>query len=91
MYAVLPDVYNIRTEFKLLPQPVDADEFISLRAEFEQQKALPLAQKSLIFLRNKHDIIFGHPDLSGTHFIAVIQDEFQREMLRRFEGKRDLY
>ena len=87
MYAVLHDVYNIRSEFKLLAQAVNAEEFISLRAEFEKQKLLPFEKRTLIFLKNKRETVPMYPNLTDMHFLAIVQNEIQRDMLRRCGGK----
>jgi hypothetical protein len=88
MYAVLYDIHNIRSEFKLRRQPIHQDDFQSLRFEADRQMSFSKQDQTLLFLKNLNEKSREFPKLTESHFIAVIQTDFQREMLQRHGGKR---
>ncbi|OQV25722.1 hypothetical protein BV898_00652 [Hypsibius exemplaris] len=83
MYVTLQDVHNIRKEFLPEYQFGSLSDMESLRAEFVCQQTLPERERTLLFVKTETEAIEGYPELTDTHFVAVIQNDHQRQALQR--------
>lgn len=87
MSATLADVHNIIRDCDLSRVPIDPCDFRCLAIEYEQQKSLPFNDRNLLYVKQFHEPSGHLTTNTGSHFIAVIQTSFQRQMLQKFGPK----
>jgi hypothetical protein len=88
MFIDLQDAYNVQRDYGLGFQGSDPDEFASLQQNLEEQTAsLSINERTILYLKRPGYTDQLSPDLPVGHFVAVVQTEYQREMLLRHASK----
>jgi len=87
MFVDLQDVYNVQRDYGLRFQGSSSDEFESLSTDYREQQELDSSDRCLLYYKRPGQADSSYPEVPVLHFIAVVQTQYEREMLRKHGSK----